>query len=89
MSGDGMRLETAASAIARDLITQHLTTFGPAIRRDRIASQAVVAAYVDGLAGAIALTVAGGHGSLDEVIESTIDSLCKAIARDLRHLKAG
>lgn len=84
----GLRLEAAASITARDMITRHLTLFGPAIRRDRIAGQSTVAAYVDGLAGAAALVIAGGQGSQLEVIEGTIKSLKDAIQRDLKHLKA-
>lgn len=84
---NGLRIETAAGVVARDTIAKHLTLFGPAIRRDKIASTSTVAAYIDGLAGAVALTVAGGHGSKDEVLEASIRSLREAVNRDLRHLK--
>ena len=85
---DGLRIEAAASIAARDMITKHLGAFSHAIQRDRIAGQATVAAYIDGLAGVAALVIAGGYGSKSEVIEATIKSLCEAIERDLRHLKA-
>lgn len=89
MNGDGMRIEAAASVTARDMITQHLAAFALPIRRDRHASKTTVAAYVDGLAGVVALTIAGRHGSHNEVIEATVKALRDAIARDLKHLKAG
>lgn len=85
---DGLRIEAAASVTARDMITKHLAAFSHAIQRDRIASQATTAAYIDGLAGVVALVIAGGHGSKSEVVESTVKALCDAIERDLRHLKA-
>jgi hypothetical protein len=55
----GLRIETAASAILRHFIMQQMEQFGVVIRRDRACNAAVVAAYVDGLAGATALTIAG------------------------------
>lgn len=89
MSNDGLRIEAAASITARDMITKHLTLFGPAIRRDRHTGQATAAAYIDGLAGVIALTIAGGHGSREDVVKAANIELFKAIDRDLQHLKAG
>lgn len=83
----GLRIETAAGVTARDLVTQHLAAFQWAIRNDRLSAQATVAAYVDGLAGATALAIAGRHGSRDDVIEATIKQLREAISRDLKHLK--
>lgn len=87
MSKLGLSIETAAGVTARDMIRQHLVAFGFAIRTDRTASQAAVAAYIDGLAGAIALTVAGRHGSREEVIDAAFMKLHEAIDRDLRHLR--
>lgn len=86
---EGLRIEAAAGIVARDQITKHLTLFGPAVRGDRITAKSVVAAYIDGLAGAVALTIAGAHAAKDEVIEITVDDLRRAIERDLRHLRAG
>lgn len=83
----GLRIETAASVTARDMISQHLGAFALSIRRDRMANSATAAAYIDGLAGVVALTIAGKHGSRTEVVEATIASLRNAIDRDLRHLK--
>jgi hypothetical protein len=82
----GLRIESAASAIARDVIQQHLRTFAHVIRQDRVAGQSVIAAYVDGLAGSVAFVIAGRHGSREEVIEATIAKLRDAIDRDLKHL---
>lgn len=83
----GLRIETAAGITARDMISQHLGAFSLSIRRDKLAARTTTAAYIDGLAGAVALTVAGKHGSRTEVVEATIASLRNAIDRDLRHLK--
>lgn len=85
----GLRIETAAGVTARDMIKQHFTKFGFVIRTDRMVGKAVVAAYVDGLAGAMALAIAGGkHGSKEEAVNATMVALREAIDRDLMHLKA-
>lgn len=83
----GLSIESAASVIARDMIKKHVATFAHVIRNDRAAGQSVVAAYIDGLAGAIALVVAGGHASRAEITTATIAGLISAVERDLRHLK--
>lgn len=82
----GMRLETAASVILRDLIGDYTRNFLHVIKNDRLTGQGVVAAYIDGLAGAISLTVAGGHGSRAEVLSSVRQKLYEAVDRDLQHL---
>jgi len=82
----GLRIESAASVILRDTIQQHMGVFAHVIRTDRAAGQSVAAAYIDGLAGAAALVIAGGHGSRADVIETTIKTLREAINRDLQHL---
>jgi hypothetical protein len=82
----GLRIETAASYVLRDFIRQHMAQYGIAIRRDRLANAGVVAAYIDALAGAIALTIAGGHGSRDEVMNALGPKITEAIDRDLAHL---
>jgi len=83
----GLRMESAASIVLRDVITQHMRVFSHVIHGDRIASQSVVAAYIDGLAGALALTIAGGHGSVEDVICMTTNKLANAVTRDLQHLR--
>lgn len=82
----GLRIESAASVTLRDSILKHMAVFAHVIRRDRAANASVVAAYVDGLAGATALTIAGGHGPRTEVIDAVIKSLRQAIDRDLVHI---
>jgi len=86
---DGLSIETAAGVVARDMIRQYMEQFAFRVRRSRPASQQVVAAYVDGLAGAVALTIAGGHGSKEDVVNATIAKLRESIDRDLTHLNAG
>ena len=80
------KIQSAASVVLRDEIQLHMKIFAPTIRHDRVAGQSVTAAYVDGLAGAVALVVAGGHGSRSDVVEATIKSLREAIDRDLTYL---
>lgn len=70
----------------RDYVRKHMAQFQPTIRNNRATSQAVVAAYVDGLAGAVALTIAGRQGFRTEVIEATIKLLRDCIDRDLKVL---
>lgn len=84
---DGLKIEAAAGVLARDQVTKHFEQFSYAIVRDRLASQGVVAAYVDALAGALALTIQGRHGSKNDVIEATVKKLRESIERDLKHLK--
>lgn len=85
----GLRIESAASVTARDMITKHLAVFGHAVRSDRAASQSTMAAYIDGLAGVVALTIAGGHGSKPDVTAAAMTKLMDAIERDLKHLRRG
>lgn len=88
MNMDGLKIETAAGVIARDAVRQHMASFAFVIRSNRKTGQDVVAAYIDALAGTIALTVAGGHGFREEVINATVAKLREAVDRDLTHLKA-
>lgn len=83
----GLRIESAASVTLRDTIAKHMEIFSHVIRADRVAGQSVTAAYVDGLAGAAALVIAGGHGSKDEVTGQLVTLLRTCIERDLRHLR--
>ena len=85
---EGLKLESAASITLRETIGRHMKFFSPLVRRDRVTSQSVVAAYIDGLAGAMSLSIAGRHGSYEEVWASTMTELRKAVDRDLRHLGA-
>jgi len=83
---DGLKIETAAGIIIRDAIRKHTATFAFAIQRSRHAGKDVVAAYIDGLAGAMALAIAAGHGSREEVVNATLAKLREALDRDLQHL---
>lgn len=82
----GLRIESAASVILLDLIKDHMAQFAHVIRRDRAANASVVAAYASGFAGAVALTIAGGHGSREQVTEAAIQSFRTALERDLKFL---
>lgn len=84
---DGLKIEAAASIVARDLIEKHLSQFAHVVRHDRAVSQLVIAAYIDGIAGAVALTIAAGHGSKEEVLDTTIRKFYEAVNRDLQHLR--
>jgi len=81
----GLRRETAADVLLRETLSRHMKVFAEVIRSDRKVGQAVAASYIDGLAGTIALTVRGGHGSAAEVTEAVIAKLREAITRDLAY----
>lgn len=83
----GLRIESAASVVLRDTILRHMQIFGHVIQHDRATNKAVLAAYIDGMAGAIALTVGGGFGGSEDIINATVAKLREAVARDLHHLK--
>jgi len=83
---NGLSIESAASVALRDIIQNHMQNFALVIRTDKAASRSTVAAYVDGLAGAVALAIAGRHGSREDVVGLTIAQLIEAIDRDLKHL---
>lgn len=82
----GLRLETAASVIARNFVLDHMRQFAHVIRKDRASNASVTAVYLDALAGVLALTVVGGHASRDEVLQAVGEKLREAVNRDLRHL---
>ncbi len=86
MSPPGLSIETAASVTLLDFIKKHMSQFALVIRRDRAAGISVSGAYVEGLAGALSLTIAGGHGSREEVLAATYNKLCEKVDRDLRLL---
>jgi len=83
---DGLKIEPAAAITLRDMIRSHMQSFSFTIRTSRGAGQDVVAAYIDGLSGAMALTIAGGHGSKEDVVNTTVTKLRECVDRDLRHL---
>ena len=83
---DGLKIECAASVTLRDAIRKHMASFAHTIRKGRHCGQSVVAAYIDGLAGAMALTVVGNHGSKEEIVNATLAKLREAVDRDLQYL---
>lgn len=86
-ASNGMRIEVAASVIARDFIIKFFERFGRVVVSDRHTSSTVTAAFIDALAGATALTIQGRHGSKDDVVEQIVKTLRENIERDLKHLK--
>lgn len=84
----GLSIESAASVTLRDTVLQHMLTFNHVIRADRIAGKSVHAEYVNALAGTMALMIAGGQASKDDIIAATAAKLVECIERDLRHLGA-
>lgn len=82
----GLSIESAASVTLRHSIQEHMRVFGHVIRTDRAGGQSTTAVYIDGLAGATALVIAGGWGDKSEVTERVIQTLREAIERDLKHL---
>jgi len=83
----GLRVETAASFILRDMMQDYMAKFYVQIRTDRACGQAVSAAFIDGLAGATALVIAGGHASKEDAIYATVLAFKNALERDLSHLR--
>jgi hypothetical protein len=84
---DGLKIEVAAGIVARDQISKFFVQFAMSVRMNRQAARAVTAAYVDGLAGAVALAIQGRHGSKRDIVETTVRQLREAIERDLKHLR--
>lgn len=83
----GLRIESAASVTLRDTIVAHMRAFSHVVRHDRAAGQSVVSTYIDGLAGAVALVIAGGHASKEDAIYETVRTFKDALERDLKHLQ--
>ena len=86
MADDGLKIETAAGVTLRDAIRQHMVTFALTISASRHTGQAVIAAYIDGLAGAMALAIVAGHASKEDVVNATLAKLREAVDRDLQYL---
>lgn len=83
----GLSLESAASVIMRDTVKKHMHTFAHTIKADHACGRAMHAVYIDALAGTIALMVAGGQASKDELIAATATLLVNSLERDLRGLR--
>jgi len=84
----GLRIESAASVTLRGTLKSHMEIFAHVIQHDHAAGQSVAAAYIDGLAGTLALIIAK-QGDAEGITDRTIKTLREAIQRDLRHLRRG
>ncbi len=83
---DGLKIEHAAGVTLRDAMRKHMASFAFTICTSRHAGQDTVAAYIDGLAAAMALTIAGHHASKEDVVNATLAKLRDALDRDLQYL---
>jgi hypothetical protein len=83
---DGLKIETAAGVTLRDAIRKHMASFALTISENRYTGGAVIMAYVDGLAGAMALAIAANHGSKEEIVNATLVKLRDSLDRDLWYL---
>lgn len=86
MTKPGLSIESAASVIIRDTIQKYFATFSHVLASDQLAARTVIAAFADGLAGAVAYAIAGRLGSKEDVIEMTVKVLRECVDRDLRLL---
>jgi hypothetical protein len=75
-----------ADTVGRDWLKIFMKSFAPYIRSERATSRVTSALFIDGLAGVLALTIAGRHDCERLVVESAIVALRDAVKRDLRHL---
>lgn len=72
--------------MTRDWLKNFMLSFASSIQRERRTAQVASATMIDGLAGVVALAIAGRQGSKSEIVEATVTELREAINRDLRHL---
>jgi hypothetical protein len=86
MSKPGLSIESAASVILRDATLKHMHTFAHVIQHDHVAGKSVHAEYVNALAGTMALMIAGGQCSRDDIIAGTATKLIECLERDLKML---
>ena len=86
MTKPGLSIETAASVIVREFTLDHFAKFAHVVRTDRATNNSVTGEYINALAGAIALKIAGRHASKDDAINATMAKLRECVDRDLRHL---
>jgi hypothetical protein len=70
----------------RDWVKGFMKSFAPSIRSEPATSEVTSALFIDGLAGVLALAIAGRQGSEQQIVDATIASLREAVKRDLRHL---
>jgi hypothetical protein len=86
MSKPGLSIESAASVTLRNTLLDHMRTFNHVIRADRAAGKSVHAEYVNALAGTMALMIAGGQCSRDDIVTGTATKLIECLERDLKML---
>lgn len=87
--GRGLRVETAASVVLKQTMEQYFHAFAHVINQDRAAGKSVHAELTSALAGCVALMIAGGHGSIDDLMGGTVSKLREFVDRDLRHIASG
>jgi hypothetical protein len=75
-----------AKTVGRDWVKEYMKSFAAQIRTERTTSQAASALFIDGLAGVLALAIAGRQDSEEQIVDAAIASLRDAVKRDLRHL---
>lgn len=83
----GLRIETAAGITAIDMMAKHIAAFQFVIKKDRLAAQTTTAAYIEGLAAVLALTIAGRHGSYWEVMSLSEQRLREEVDKVLTKLR--
>lgn len=83
----GMNLETAASIVLRDTIHEYFSQFAFVIRGHRDVATSVISEFRNGMAGSIALAIAGGHASKDDILAAEFAKLKEYVERDLSRLK--
>jgi hypothetical protein len=83
----GLKLESASAVVAKDMMAHHLGQYSLVIRGDRRCGQDTAGAYISGLAGVLALNIAAGHGSREEIEKAAIEKLRECITRDLHYIK--
>lgn len=87
MSKPGLSIESAASVTIRKTIRDHFRIFSYVIGKDHAAGKSTHAEYVNGLAAVIALMIAGGQGSKDDILNATAAKLRECVERDLQHIR--
>jgi hypothetical protein len=75
-----------ADTVGRDWLKSFMKSFAGSIWSERATSKVTSALFIDGLAGILALTIAGRQDSEQQIVDAAVASLRDAVKRDLRHL---
>jgi hypothetical protein len=75
-----------ADTVGRDWLRSFMKSFAKYVLAERATSRVASALFIDGLAGILALAIAGRHDSEEQIMDAAITALEHAVARDLRHL---